>query len=65
MKQAMIKTYSKKELCNLYGISSDTLRERLKPLKLSKFRKVLLPKDIEKVFNLLGTPLIAEKSGEK
>jgi len=59
----MVKSYTKKELRQMYGVSQDTLRERLKPLKLEKYRKLLLPNEVEKVFNLLGTPEIAGKNG--
>lgn len=69
---APITTYSFKQLCQLYGVSSNTMRRELKKMKLLfeykevqrkgktvsiKLRKDnYFPADVAKIFDHLGTP---------
>lgn len=48
---------SKKELCQLYNISSDTLRSWFKILKLETgHRNILTPAELNQVFAEFGNP---------
>jgi uncharacterized protein YjcR len=57
-----IKPYSKKELANMYGISSDTLRKWFEVAGLPVTPvKILNINQVKEVFNHFGTPEIPDK----
>lgn len=56
----VIKSYSKAELCIIYGISRETLNTWLKPIEsmlphYNKNCKVLTPAQVKVIFEELGT----------
>ncbi len=59
MKERKYKTYSKKELSNLYGISRKTLYAWLLPIKgkLGVYRgRAFSPSQVKQIFDFLGEP---------
>jgi DNA invertase Pin-like site-specific DNA recombinase len=46
---------TRKELANMYGISTDTLTKRLKELGIDK-RSRITPKELDRIYEELGKP---------
>lgn len=59
----IIKTYSKKELCNMYGVDARKLKLWLKPILkrpafkgYQKFQRLFSPLQVKEIFSHLGEP---------
>jgi hypothetical protein len=50
-----VKSYTRKELIHLYGISSKTFAKWIDGLGL-EFKRVFTPKEVESIFDKLGEP---------
>lgn len=60
----IVTSYSVREIAYLYGISRRTLLRRLKQhniLKTKGKRHLFTPKEVEKIFNTLGVPVLSEE----
>jgi transposase len=54
-KDTPIKSYSRKELAYMYGVSRKTFSKWIRKLDL-KYRRLFTPKEVAEIFKLLGEP---------
>jgi hypothetical protein len=64
--EILVKSYTKKELAEMYGWSRGTLREYVRPfsnqLNLVKGRRYYTSKQVEQIFFHLGHPFLVKKA---
>jgi transposase len=54
-KDTPIKSYSRKELAYMYGVSRKTFSKWIRKLDM-KYKRLFTPKEVRRIFELLGEP---------